>query len=68
MLANFGIAPHLDVGCVDIDGFGGFDSFDWETSFLVGFLGRRGLDILGITSDVYHVTGLFWFPVFRVLF
>ena len=44
---NFATAPHLDIGGVDIDGFGGFDSFDLENNSLVDFLGSLVLDILG---------------------
>ena len=38
-LGNLATAFHLDIGGVDIDGFGGFDSFDLENNSLVDFLG-----------------------------
>ena len=52
---NFDTAPHLDIGGVDIDGFGGFDSFDLENNSLVDFLGSLVLDILGDTRLGTHL-------------
>ena len=54
-LGNFGTAPHLDIGGVDIDGFGGFVSFDLENNSLVDFLGSLVLDILGDTRLGTHL-------------
>ena len=48
-------ATHLDIGGVDIDGFGGFDSFDLENNSLVDFLGSLVLDILGDTRLGTHL-------------
>ena len=52
---NFATAFHLDIGGVDIDGFGGFDSFDLENNSLVDFLGSLVLDILGDTRLGTHL-------------
>ena len=48
-LGNLATAFHLDIGGVDIDGFGAFDSFDLENNSLVDFLGSLVLDIPGDT-------------------